>query len=140
MDDLDLVWSTHVHAGASGFGTPTSRLCASSPSETPPVMMTPGCAATLMRFWRLPAILATAVPRLFIACGPTRGSSKFDETYQSVEQGHRLAFGYGLIPKRNIAGGARLVKVKPLVSAMRDDAFEQPYLCTDATSVLVQQK
>lgn len=30
--------------------------------------------------------------------------------------------------------------VKPLVSAMRSDAFEQPYLCVDATGVLVQQK
>lgn len=30
--------------------------------------------------------------------------------------------------------------VKPLVSAMRTDAFTQPYLCTDATGVLVQQK
>ncbi len=30
--------------------------------------------------------------------------------------------------------------VRPLVSAMRDDAFTQPYLCTDATGVLVQQK
>ena len=29
---------------------------------------------------------------------------------------------------------------KPLVSAMRVDAFKQPYLCTDATGVLVQQK
>jgi transposase len=30
--------------------------------------------------------------------------------------------------------------VTPLVAAMRDDAFKQPYLCTDATGVLVQQK
>ena len=30
--------------------------------------------------------------------------------------------------------------VKPLVAAMREDAFKQPYLCTDATGVLVQQK
>ena len=30
--------------------------------------------------------------------------------------------------------------VEPLVSAMRADAFKQPYLCTDATGVLVQQK
>lgn len=29
--------------------------------------------------------------------------------------------------------------VKPLVAAMRHDAFEQPYLCMDATGVLVQQ-
>lgn len=29
---------------------------------------------------------------------------------------------------------------KPLVGVMRDDAFVQPYLCTDATGVLVQQK
>jgi transposase len=29
---------------------------------------------------------------------------------------------------------------KPLVAAMREDAFKQPYLCTDATGVLVQQK
>lgn len=28
---------------------------------------------------------------------------------------------------------------KPLVAAMRGDAFEQPYLCVDATGVLVQQ-
>ena len=30
--------------------------------------------------------------------------------------------------------------VKPLVDAMRHDAFEQPYLCVDATGVLVQAK
>jgi transposase len=30
--------------------------------------------------------------------------------------------------------------VTPLVAAMRVDAFKQPYLCTDATGVLVQQK
>jgi transposase len=30
--------------------------------------------------------------------------------------------------------------VRPLVSAMRTDAFAQPYLCVDATGVLVQQK
>jgi transposase len=29
---------------------------------------------------------------------------------------------------------------QPLVDAMRTDAFEQPYLCTDATGVLVQAK
>lgn len=29
---------------------------------------------------------------------------------------------------------------EPLISAMRTDAFAQPYLCTDATGVLVQQK
>jgi transposase len=29
---------------------------------------------------------------------------------------------------------------KPLVAAMRQDAFEQPYLCVDATGVLVQHK
>jgi transposase len=36
--------------------------------------------------------------------------------------------------------GALAELVKPLVSAMRDDAFKQPYLCVDATGVLVQQK
>ncbi len=30
--------------------------------------------------------------------------------------------------------------VAPLLAAMREDAFKQPYLCTDATGVLVQQK
>lgn len=30
--------------------------------------------------------------------------------------------------------------VRPLVDAMRVDAFKQPYLCVDATGVLVQQK
>ena len=30
--------------------------------------------------------------------------------------------------------------VQPLVAAMRVDAFKQPYLCVDATGVLVQQK
>lgn len=30
--------------------------------------------------------------------------------------------------------------VKPVVDAMRQDAFEQPYLCVDATGVLVQAK
>jgi transposase len=30
--------------------------------------------------------------------------------------------------------------VQPLISAMRTDAFAQPYLCVDATGVLVQQK
>lgn len=36
--------------------------------------------------------------------------------------------------------GALAELAKPLVSAMRLDAFKQPYLCTDATGVLVQQK
>ena len=36
--------------------------------------------------------------------------------------------------------GALANVVKPLVAAMREDAFKQPYLCTDATGVLVQQK
>jgi transposase len=36
--------------------------------------------------------------------------------------------------------GALAEIVKPLVGAMRVDAFKQPYLCTDATGVLVQQK
>lgn len=30
--------------------------------------------------------------------------------------------------------------VEPLISAMRTDAFEQPFICTDATGVLVQAK
>lgn len=30
--------------------------------------------------------------------------------------------------------------VEPLIAAMREDAFAQPYLCTDATGVLVQAK
>ncbi len=36
--------------------------------------------------------------------------------------------------------GALAELVKPLVAAMRADAFEQPYLCVDVTGVLVQQK
>ena len=36
--------------------------------------------------------------------------------------------------------GALAEVVQPLVSAMRVDAFKQPYLCTDATGVLVQHK
>jgi transposase len=36
--------------------------------------------------------------------------------------------------------GALADVVRPLVSAMRDDAFKQPYLCVDATGVLVQHK
>src|SRR5262249_45978384 len=36
--------------------------------------------------------------------------------------------------------GELAVLVKPLVEAMRQDAFEQPYLCVDATGVLVQAK
>ena len=36
--------------------------------------------------------------------------------------------------------GALAEVAKPLVSAMRTDAFAQPYLCVDATGVLVQQK
>ena len=34
--------------------------------------------------------------------------------------------------------GALAELVKPIVSAMRDDALKQPYLCIDATGVLVQ--
>jgi hypothetical protein len=30
--------------------------------------------------------------------------------------------------------------VQPLIAAMREDAFKQPYICTDSTGVLVQQK
>jgi len=36
--------------------------------------------------------------------------------------------------------GALAEVVKPIISAMRDDALKQPYLCIDATGVLVQQK
>jgi transposase len=36
--------------------------------------------------------------------------------------------------------GALAELCKPLVEAMRKDAFTQPYLCVDATGVLVQQK
>jgi transposase len=36
--------------------------------------------------------------------------------------------------------GALAELCEPLISAMRVDAFAQPYLCTDATGVLVQQK
>jgi transposase len=36
--------------------------------------------------------------------------------------------------------GALAEVAKPLVSAMRVDAFKRPYLCVDATGVLVQQK
>jgi transposase len=36
--------------------------------------------------------------------------------------------------------GALAELVRPLVDAMRVDAFKQPYLCVDATGVLVQQK
>ena len=36
--------------------------------------------------------------------------------------------------------GALAEVVKPLINAMRADAFAQPYLCVDATGVLVQQK
>ena len=36
--------------------------------------------------------------------------------------------------------GALAPLVEPLVAAMRQDAFEQPFLCTDATGVLVQAK
>jgi transposase len=36
--------------------------------------------------------------------------------------------------------GALAEVVQPLVAAMRVDAFKQPYLCVDATGVLVQQK
>jgi len=36
--------------------------------------------------------------------------------------------------------GALADVVRPLVAAMREDAFKQPYLCVDATGVLVQQK
>lgn len=30
--------------------------------------------------------------------------------------------------------------VQPLIAAMREDAFQQPYICTDSTGVLVQDK
>ena len=49
----------------------------------------------------------------------------------------------GLELARSTIGGwhAALAEVvKPLLAAMREDAFKQPYLCTDATGVLVQQK
>lgn len=36
--------------------------------------------------------------------------------------------------------GALAEVAKPLVSAMRGDAFKRPYLCIDATGVLVQRK
>lgn len=46
------------------------------------------------------------------------------------------------LPRSTMCGWhAELAELaRPVISAMRADAFEQPYLCTDATGVLVQAK
>jgi transposase len=46
------------------------------------------------------------------------------------------------LPRSTVCGWhiALAELAKPIVDAMRLDAFEQPYLCTDATGVLVQAK
>ena len=59
---------------------------------------------------------------------------------------HRLEDVYGRdgieLRRSTVCGwhGQLAQLVEPLIAAMRADAFEQPYLCTDATGVLVQAK
>ncbi len=58
---------------------------------TVPAVQPPG------RIWWATVLLVAAVPRVWLAVFE-HGMIWADEIYQSVEQGHRLAFGYGFVP------------------------------------------
>lgn len=94
-------------------------------------------------------VLIAAAPELPIPrglAGPGMLADTIVKRWQDHMPLHRLEDMYardGLELARSTMCGwhAALADiVKPLVSAMRADAFKQPYLCTDATGVLVQQK
>jgi transposase len=94
-------------------------------------------------------ILIAPVPELPIArglAGPGMLADTIVKRWQDHMPLHRLEAMYardGLELARSTMCGwhAALAEVvQPLVAAMRADAFKQPYLCTDATGVLVQQK
>ncbi|MBS2026996.1 MAG: hypothetical protein JST54_03745 [Deltaproteobacteria bacterium] len=58
----------------------------------------PARAHSLARFAPYAAILGLAAPIRLWAAVADQGMFWPDEIYQSLEQGHRVAFGYGLIP------------------------------------------
>ena len=86
-------------------------VAASTPRETPgrrsrvtaavdaaPAAAAPARARSLARFAPYAAILGLASPIRLWAAVADQGIFWPDEVYQSLEQGHRVAFGYGLIP------------------------------------------
>ena len=94
-------------------------------------------------------VLVAPPPELPIArglAGPGMLADTIVKRWQDHMPLHRLEAKYardGLELARSTMCGwhaALADVVQPLVSAMRTDAFKQPYLCTDATGVLVQQK
>lgn len=94
-------------------------------------------------------VLVAEPPELPIArglAGPGMLADTIVKRWQDHMPLHRLEDMYardGLELARSTMCGwhaALADVVQPLVSAMRADAFKQPYLCTDATGVLVQQK
>ena len=78
--------------------------------------------------------------------GPGMLADSIVKRWQDHMPLHRLEGMYGRdgvdLARSTMCGwhGALAELVKPLVSAMRDDALKQPYLCIDATGVLVQHK
>jgi transposase len=76
--------------------------------------------------------------------GPGMLADTIVKRWQDHQPLHRLESVYGReglpLSRSTMCGWhAQLAELaRPLVSAMRRDAFEQPYLCTDATGVLVQ--
>lgn len=94
-------------------------------------------------------VLVGATPELPIPrglAGPGMLADTLVKRWQDHLPLHRLEGIYardGLELARSTMCGwhAELAKlVQPLIDAMREDAFAQPYLCTDATGVLVQAK
>jgi transposase len=78
--------------------------------------------------------------------GPGMLADTIVRRWQDHSPAHRLEGIYGReglpIARSTICGWHEQLTdlVAPLIAAMREDAFAQPYLCTDATGVLVQAK
>ncbi len=95
------------------------------------------------------AVFIAEPPQLPIArglAGPGMLADTIVKRWQDHMPLNRLEDMYGRdgleLARSTMCGwhGALAEVVQPLVSAMRADAFKQPYLCVDATGVLVQQK
>jgi len=88
--------------------------------------------------------LALPIPRGL--AGPGMLADTIVKRWQDHMPLHRLEAMYGRdgveLARSTMCGwhAALADLVKPLIAAMRDDALKQPYLCIDATGVLVQHK
>lgn len=94
-------------------------------------------------------VLVAEPPQLPIPrglAGPGMLADTIVKRWQDHMPLHRLEAMYGRdgieLARSTMCGwhGTLAELAKPLVAAMRDDAFKQPYLCVDATGVLVQHK